>query len=55
MFSRVIIVGRSNVGKSSLFNAIIGKKFALVDNHPGITRDVKIKEVSFLDKPISFT
>ncbi len=50
MFSRVIIVGRSNVGKSSLFNAIIGKKFALVDNHPGITRDVKIKEVSFLDK-----
>ena len=50
MVSSVIIVGRPNVGKSSLFNAIIGKKFALVDNHPGITRDGKIKEVSFLDK-----
>lgn len=42
------IIGRPNVGKSTLFNRLIGKKMAIVDNTPGVTRDWREAEANLM-------
>jgi len=48
MSRQIIIIGRPNVGKSTLFNRLVGKKLALVDDQPGVTRDRRFGEASLL-------
>ncbi|HBF2681483.1 TPA: ribosome biogenesis GTPase Der [Clostridioides difficile] len=46
----VAVVGRPNVGKSTIFNKFAGKRISIVENTPGVTRDRIFAEVEWLDK-----
>ena len=49
MLNEIFIIGKPNVGKSSLFNSFVEKKLALVQNIPGVTVDIRKKKLNFFE------
>ncbi len=45
----VAIIGKPNVGKSTLFNKLCGRRLAITDDRPGVTRDCKVNDATILD------
>ena len=49
----IAIIGRPNVGKSTFFNKLLGKRLAIVEDQPGVTRDRNYARCSYTDKEIN--
>ena len=45
---KIVLVGRPNVGKSTLFNRLVGARNAIVNDQPGVTRDRKYGKAKFI-------